>query len=459
MKIKNIQISNYRCFDHFQVDFGEQCTVLIGKNGSGKTSLLAALKSAMSFIFSKFTDKDSPLELISSTPDLHITNLTQTDSYFDPTKKSYQYPIAIKCVASSERIRQDDNNEYLNWELVKNTPNGKLLDTRYRDALKSVLKYYNKDIVHAQIPVFAFFSDSYPHKKLDIRTYAKKELKKIGQLSRAFGYYMWDAESNCSEIWQARYISTYSIVNDYKNDTQSAAEQRKEIEFIDNRMMLFTRCLRNDLDDINSEFSVSKITLRRPFKNETYLQFHFADGREILFENLPMGYYRLLSIVLDIAYRSYIINGDEEPHGIVLIDEIELHLHPSLQQEVLSRFSKTFPEIQFIVSTHSPLVISNVAADDNKNAVVKLQNTGSKYSVTSVDNVYGIDYNTNLIKVMETGYRASTVDKLINAYLILKGKKRETEADGVYKRLEEYIGGAVPELLRQEIVSRLKEYE
>ncbi|HCY39922.1 MAG TPA: hypothetical protein DHV48_00945 [Prolixibacteraceae bacterium] len=459
MKIKNIHIKNFRCFDNYEIDFGENSTVLIGKNGSGKTSLIVSLKSAMSFIFSKYRDKKLKLEILSTTPDLHLDNLKPTDAYFNQETLEPNYPISIHCNAITDKFQQTKGSNVLSWELLKNTANGKLLDTKYREAFIAFLKHYNSDRRSAEIPILAYFSDSYPHKKIGVRTYAKNELMKTGPLSRSFGYYMWDAESNCSEIWQNRYIGTYSIINDFKNTEKETFEQRKEINFIDNRIKQFTQCLRADLPDINSEFEVTKITLRRPTKDETHIQFHFADGREILFENLPMGYYRLLSIVFDIAYRSYIINGEKEPHGIVLIDEIELHLHPSLQQEVLERFKTTFQNIQFVVSSHSPLVISNLTADGIKDRILKLENNGIKYSAELIENVYGIDYNTNLIRVMDTHYRPSTVDKLINAYLVLKGKKREVEAIGAYNKLKEYLGGSISNLLQQEIDDRLKAYE
>ena len=110
----------------------------------------------------------------------------------------------------------------------------------------------------------------------------------------------------------------------------------------------------------------------------------------MFFDNLPQGYKRLFSIVFDIAYRSYILNQAKEPEGIVFIDEIELHLHPSLQQEVLGRLRKTFPKIQFIVSTHSLLVISNLKSENNSNKIIRLENDGLTYSNEPVENIYGI---------------------------------------------------------------------
>ncbi len=74
----------------------------------------------------------------------------------------------------------------------------------------------------------------------------------------------------------------------------------------------------------------------------------------------------MLALVGDIAYRCYKLNahlGEEAPqrtHGIVMIDEVDMHLHPSWQQTVLTDLCSAFPKLQFIVTTHSPQVLSTV---------------------------------------------------------------------------------------------------
>jgi predicted ATP-binding protein involved in virulence len=80
---------------------------------------------------------------------------------------------------------------------------------------------------------------------------------------------------------------------------------------------------------------------------------------------LSDGVKGMLSMTADIAYRCIQLNPhlsspSEETEGIVLIDEIDLHLHPKWQQTVLSDLCKTFPKIQFIVTTHSPQVLSSI---------------------------------------------------------------------------------------------------
>jgi len=320
-------------------------------------------------------------------------------------------------------------------------------------------------------------------------------------LPRNFGYYKWDEKNNCIGIWMERYTKVYTSLNNFKRPEYSiinelndlylmienapdhddivnwklkAERLRKELDtirtelkkdsefielyFIDSKLKKFIDSLDEKYNFIKKEFEIKQIKVIGTSKSEQHIQFDFIDERTIFFDNLPMGYKRLFSIVFDIAYRRFILNKDAEPTGIVIIDEIELHLHPTLQQEVLNRFKKTFPEIQFIVSTHSPLVISNLKANTEEDKVIRLKNDGNRYYWEPVENVYGIDYTTNLMEVIESDYRSSTIDKLINAYLVLFGKKKETEATLMLQKLKDYLGGEIPNLLQKEIDNQKKAY-
>ncbi|NBB28673.1 AAA family ATPase [Cellulophaga sp. BC115SP] len=453
MKLKELKIKNFRCFEQYYISFAAQSTILIGKNGTGKTTLLNAIKASLSFIFSKYQTKNESFKLLGTNAYLSLVTLKETDAFFNIDKKLYEYPIDIHAIANFEQT-------IIDWAIVKNTSNSKLLDTKYREAFMSFIKQYNQDLQNSPLPVLAYFSDSYPHTKTNIGSYAKGVLES-GNIPRAFGYYQWDADTSCAEIWQNRYVSQYSKVNDFKRTEEDTKAERDEIEFIDNRIKIFTEQLEGNYDFINPEFKVNKIVMDRPLKNSNSvsIKFIFENRREIFFEHLPQGYNRLLSIVFDIAYRSYILNGLHEPQGIVIIDELELHLHPTLQQEVLQRFQKTFPQIQFIISTHSPLIISNQKADGETSKIIKLENDGDNYTNQDIDNIYGIDYSTNLSEIMEVAPRSTTIDKYINAYLFLYGKNKQEEADKMLKKLEQYVGGEIPSVLKEEINQLKKSYK
>ena len=99
---------------------------------------------------------------------------------------------------------------------------------------------------------------------------------------------------------------------------------------------------------------------------ERSLELTFENGETILYNFLSDGYKVVLGLVAEIAYRMAVLNPNlsnrilEETPGVVIIDEIDLHLHPRWQSQILDTLMQIFPKIQFIVSSHAPAVISSV---------------------------------------------------------------------------------------------------
>lgn len=492
MKLIESVFNNFRCFEEqYTIKYGKETTVFIGKNGTGKSSVLSGVRRGLSFMFAK--PKGFKRNLATSN-NAKVKSFGKLEANFNPISRSYNYPIQNEFKALL-------HNQNLEWSLVKNNMNGGLLTTQYNNSLNYILDYYNKTN-DSMLPILAVITDSFPHISINSGTKAKKIIAQ-DIVPRDFGYYGWDERTSCIDLWLNRFYKISNFDKDLKDDIKETEEQiflyeklkdnrdehdkhkvpeweekiedlkenlnylhsdkrssrfSKEKEYIQNKLIEFTTPLEKEYSFINREFELFRLSVNRPDKKNYTLEFSFKDGRVITFETLPMGYKRIFSIVLDIAYRSYILNENTESEGVVLIDEIELHLHPTLQQEVLQRLRKTFPKIQFIVTTHSPLVISNFKADEN-NKIIKLEHDGNKYSNETVENVYGLDYSTNLSEVMEAAPRSSAIDKYINAYLFLYGKGEQDKANEIYAKLKEYVGGKIPELLQKEIDDQKKAYK
>ncbi len=95
--------------------------------------------------------------------------------------------------------------------------------------------------------------------------------------------------------------------------------------------------------------------------------------------------------------------------GIVSIDEVDLHLHPSWQRSLVARLTQTFPNCQFLLTTHSPLIIS-----DYKHILVYTLTNGELQELPSQ---YGQDVNTVLLDVMDTTIHADNLDVEFNDLL------------------------------------------
>jgi hypothetical protein len=161
-------------------------------------------------------------------------------------------------------------------------------------------------------------------------------------------------------------------------------------------------------------------------------------GTTLVIDQLSDGEKLLLALTADLARRlaiAYAEHGDPlKGEAVVLIDEIELHLHPAWQRRVLSSLQRTFPSCQFIVTTHSPQVLSEVPND----AVVLVKDF---QFVRPAAPTAGRDSNAILTEVMDTPERPAAQVEAINAIstLLDEGKHAEARArlDALARELSE----------------------
>lgn len=504
MQLTKASFNNFRCFKNYQIEFGRETTVFIGKNGTGKSSILSGIRRGLSFMFAK--PKNYSRNLATSNNAV-VKSFENLEFNFDEVLKTYNTPLETKFEGFFNEVP-------IAWALLKKQMDGGLTTSEYSSALNSILSYYNTNPL-APLPVLLLFADSFPHDLMNSGAMAKKIIQQ-DILPRDFGYYGWIEKTNCIELWLSRYLRVREYTRDNRNlqeDTtkdieivdeqifilrkridwkdehdehqipdwaihiKELKERRKELiskieliksdkrglifkkerDFIESKIIEFTKPISEEYNFINSDFEIYRLDFAKR-DNEYELEFYFKDGRVIAFPTLPMGYKRIFSLLIDLAYRSYILNEEVESEGIVLIDEIELHLHPTLQQEILQRLRRTFPKIQFILTTHSPLVISNFKVNET-NKIIRLEQEGTHYFNEEVENVFGLDYSTNLNDIMEVAPRSSTIDKYINGFLFLYGKGKKDEAEKLLLQLKDYVGGAIPSLMQAEIDQKKKQYE
>ena len=165
---------------------------------------------------------------------------------------------------------------------------------------------------------------------------------------------------------------------------------------------------------------------------------------------LSQGERSLLALVGDIARRLAMMNPQAEKplhgKGIVLIDEVDLHLHPRWQRTVIRRLRETFPNCHFILTTHSPLVIS----DPQHIRVLLLQNG----EVREPGNLYGMDLEELLLGVMDTDIRDPELQKRLDSLLDAIQQWDYEKADGLRRELLQDLPPDHRELLRADMFLR-----
>ncbi len=321
----------------------------------------------------------------------------------------------------------------------------------------------------ADYPLLAYYSDSYPHRNTKQMQQALEKIKS-DVLPRNFGYYQWDDDSSCTAIWEkrlsdrlARMLPLYTPAMRLASEEIELSEQpeteetkkrlseihkeqekynslmaalSKETDYIENKLKQFIGCLPN----VEGEnYGISYLSVGSD-DDGYHLIINFENGKFSTISNLPAGYRRLISIVLDLAYRSYILNDDRDSAGVVIIDEIDLHLHPSLEGSIVDAFRKCFPLIQFIVSTHSVAVIANIStAEEDPNNRVFILNDGVEQPEL-LNNLNGIDYDIVLRDFMDSYSKNEDVKSLIDQCLTFYSYGMEEEAATIYNQIVKVVG-------------------
>ena len=174
-------------------------------------------------------------------------------------------------------------------------------------------------------------------------------------------------------------------------------------------------------------------------KNEVVVV-EYDNGTRIPFTELPTGYLRFFSIVLDIACRGYLLNENCNPGGIVLIDELDLHLHPSVERTILKRLRTTFTRIQWIVSTHSPLVLSAFEQKDGSNVIYKIYRNETGVVFSPIANMQGVDASSGLKYTMDTPDDDSRLNDYKEAYDFWKSKGDREKMSNIKEMIKNFVG-------------------
>ena len=427
MYLKKLHISNFRCFRDYTIEFAPGVTVLFGKNGSGKSTLIHAIHKALSFAFKNDKVEEGEITLASGFSSLKPNQYKKKDDIVRDEKSGFPLPdINIHAEA-------DFLNANLQWDMYALTSTFALQPSKYKTAYQLLMSRIKET---GTFPVFAYFSDSFPHISTKASTLSKTQLS-----LRNLGYLGWDDETAYSDLWITRLTKIWTIWNRAKMNVmqeESALANSEKLkasggineneyrEDVDLHRARLENALK-DFNKYNPEISSIReclvnfskklpgIDVQNVFVSvyeEDGLCLETKDGQNPPFEKLPAGYKRIFYMALDIAYRSYILNGTTDSEGIVVIDEIDLHLHPALEQVILQCFQETFPNIQFIVSTHSPLVLTDIDTVTGRNKVMRM--TPACDAPEEWRNIHGIDYNQMLEENMDVSKRKPEIQELFD---------------------------------------------
>ena len=305
----DIKIEKVRHLENIRIPLGTQKRkhlILTGKNGSGKTSVLEAM---VRYIQSFLGEDSIALEKI---------------------RRLQKYYFALNHLKDSEQNRQEFYKKSLNseGEELKNLTSEIVLNSNSNIQLKE--KYERGNFI------FAYYR---AQREFQVETY--ENIEKV-ELQNKY---------NIVENPGAK-LTKYLV--DLKA-TQAFTKDVKKAEKIDRWFKRFENILKTIFEDEHLELK---------FNDETFqFSIHESDRESFDFNTMSSGYAAVLDIINDLIMRMEAQSGlraEFDMEGIVLIDEIETHLHLELQKKILPVLTELFPNIQFIITTHSPFILSSL---------------------------------------------------------------------------------------------------
>lgn len=444
--MQDITIKNFRCYEEKSIKFRRGVNLLIGDNSVGKTSLLHACNLVVNSFFSGYSDENT-VWISADNNDFRNTGIAEQPIEIAFHPGELDFPVISTPIGESYSL---DINEELKIE-KKSKKNSRNLVSgliSLRD-YASTIKLWSHVLVEGVgikqfniLPVYACFTTEDIH---SVRKFNKDKFKTYIQ-KPSFGYYECHDCRGLFECWIKRLLVL-----------RGAQKGEDEINSV-----------RNAIIDALGPAGCNIINDMDIRHNEGKVYFLFADGRESESALLSDGYRRLVNIVMDIAFRCALLNksrfGDQcykQTHGTVIIDEIDEHLHPALQVRVLKALQDTFPKIQFIVSTHAPLVMSSVEPrkDENGNdinVVYRLEYADGVYSHKELK-PYGLDANLILEEMSLVDSRVPEIADRIEKIKDLISEKLLDQASSQISLLEEETDSNQPVLVRlRAIINRLE---
>jgi len=356
MKIQRLEITNYKVIQNLKFDCGTRMNVFVGTNGSGKSTVLQAIKTQMSWFNSRMRSKNGRGTILYDSDITLGENLCMLNFIIDSEDSEYIHGRLYK-QKTTNRVHTMDGKSNMK-EIAELTDN--------------IVNEYDKNKMSCRLPVVAHYGVNRTVTDAPARLHKNHALEPIMVYDKAL-------EGN---------VNFRSFFEWYREREDLENEKYRETGILtkDKQLNAIRIAFKKVLPDYG-EFKVKRNPRRFVMQK---------NGKEFNFNQLSDGERCYLTLIGDMARKLAMANpamkNPLEGEGIFLIDEIDLHLHPQWQQDILKNITDIFPNSQFFITTHSPFVAS--AIKSNENDVLIILNNGEA-SLAS-ENPYGAEVGITL---------------------------------------------------------------
>ena len=357
MKLEKMRLVYFRCFADLEINFHPRLNVFIGGNGAGKTAVLDAIALGFGRYLTKLPGVKG---LASKETDLRVLTKERKASFFYGKWNAVSDTNGQQELIIWQGMRLRDSTvtrKVIFEKLPADLQEGFNDKTRNFDAFTDRLIQAELGFGNANfLPVIAYYGTNRAiREEVKRRRGFKKEFLRFQALSGAL-----DPDSH--------FRSAFEWFNGMEDSERREQVSRKDFDYRIPELVFVRQAITRML---GKEFSNPR-TETRPLR---FVIDRIADDgstQTLRISQLSDGYRIMLGVVMDFARRLTQANPQTDTNnvnpldtaGIVLIDEIDLHLHPSWQQRVIHDLMETFPNTQFILTTHSPQVLSTIRREN-----------------------------------------------------------------------------------------------
>ena len=403
-QLREIRVDNYRCFDELTLPLEDDTTILFAENGGGKTALLTALAMGLAVI-----QRDSPKTL--------KLKAGRDSRRGVPNDKGAPEPAGPCEITWTAAV---GDAETVTWSTAVQLVSGR---ARHRNRHRQIFEAAEQvRVPGVRWPLFAWYG--------------------VDRLERLHG------RSRKVELTRDRWEA-------YASALDPNLDEAPLLQWLQNEFLGDTARRQQKLPERFFHAAVMEAAVRAtPGATHAWYDavekdpvVRFEDGHEAPWSELSDGYHVFIALVADIARRAVMLNeldGVEAParvEGVVLIDELDLHLHPRWQREALPRLREAFPRLQFIISTHSPQVLSSA-----ENRQVRRLVDGQVQDRNVF--VSGRDTNAILRDLMRTDDRDDDGVVALRRLHDAIDRGDDEQADRIYRELQRRWGANDPALIR-----------
>ncbi len=333
--LQKLKLKDFRRFEDIEIDFHPELTVIAARNGQGKTTILEAIATALGPFVGAFDMGKSK-------------HIERTDARYVRLGNSFEneqrFPVVIDAALNTPDIQ---------WQRALHGPKSRTT-TKEAAPLANWGKRLQESLrseAETALPLVSY----YPAGRLWIKHNNSKR-KAVISASRTMGYEdCLSSASNFEQMQDWMVKATLALLQQQNLPGYEYSDLKPRVGGIQNAVNLVLEAEGWS----NFHYSLSYEELAMSHQDHGLLPISL----------LSDGVRAMISLTADMAFRCSRLNGHFKEQasllteGIVLIDEVDLHLHPAWQQQVIASLRRAFPKIQFILSTHSPQVLTTVNRD------------------------------------------------------------------------------------------------